>query len=1176
MSNSPTRLTMDGNEAAARIAYKLSDNFIIYPITPSSPMAETTDELKFRQEKNLFGHIPAVEQMQSEAGVAGALHGALQAGSLATTFTCSQGLLLMIPNMYKIAGELNPCVLHVAARSLATHALSIFGDHQDVMAVRQTGFAMLNSANVQEVQDFALVAHLASLETRVPFVHFFDGFRTSHEINKITLIEDETIRQMLNPEYIIAHRRRALNPDTPAIRGTAQNPDIYFQSREAVNKIYASVPEVVQKYFRQLETLTGRKYTLSQYVGHPEAETVIITMGSSGNTIVDTAKYLARNQQRKVGAIKLRLYRPFPVKELIESLPATVKRIAVLDRTKECGAVGEPLYEDVVAALAEQGRKEIEVMGGRYGLSSKEFTPAMVVGIYDELERPTPRRHFTVGIHDDVTHLSIDYNRHFNLDAEKQLKSAIFYGLGSDGTVGANKNSIKIICSKEEYYGQAYFVYDSKKAGSVTESHLRFGRRHFNDAYLIDQAEFIGCHQFAFIKKLDLVAKLRENGTLLLNTPFAPELVWQNLPAKVQQDLCRKKIKLYAIDAYKVARETGMGKMINTIMQTCFFKLANVMSSEEAIQKIKDSIIKTYSKKGQEVVNKNLQAVDAAVGNLHMINYGDINGQSNENYVLPLDAPDFVKEFTLTLMAGKGDDLPVSAMPLDGTFPDATAQYEKRDIAEEISFWQQDICSQCGTCVLACPHSALQAKVYDESELANAPEGFKSVAVKGDKTGKQRYTIQLSPKDCTGCGICVKSCPLGDKEAIKMHDKDSVMQQLEASSQYFNGLSNQPTGANAATKEDSIKSVQFKKPLFEYSGACAGCGEISYIKLITQLFGDRMLVANATGCSSIYGGNLPTTPWSKNTEGRGPAWSNSLFEDNAEFGYGFRLSQDQQRQYARELLPQFSEQLGSELVEEMLNFAPNTDTELSQQRQRIATAKKRLTELEDATAKELLTVIDVLVDRSVWIIGGDGWAYDIGFSGIDHVLASGKNVNILVLDTEVYSNTGGQSSKATPLGAVAKFNAQGKRTLKKDLGAIARTYNNVYVAQIAIRANPMQALKTIQEAERHPGPSLIIGYSSCIAHGINLSDTVEQQKKAVQSGYWLLYRYNPQLVAEGKPAMQLDSREPSMPLADYLYSENRYRILQKTDPELAAKLSSELQTYVQERWQNYAKLAGKL
>jgi len=1147
-------IVIDGNEAAARIAYKLSDVVAIYPITPSSPMGELADQWAARGEKNIFDTIPQIEELQSEAGVSGALHGALQTGSLASTFTASQGLLLMMPNMYKIAGELTPAVFHIAARSLAAQALSIFGDHQDVMAVRSTGFALLASSNPQEAHDMALIAHLSSLESRIPFLHFFDGFRTSHELNKVEIINDEVIKNLLNEDLIIEHRKRALNPENPFIRGTAQNPDVYFQGRESVNKFYDETPDIVSKYMEGLAGFTGRKYKLFDYYGHKEAEKIVLLMTSG----TDAVKEYIEQSKEKIGVIQVRLYRPFSVKHFLKVLPKTVNKIAVLDRTKEPGAIGEPLYQDIVTALREN-EINIKVVGGRYGLSSKEFTPTMVKAVFENLNKSNPKNHFTIGINDDVTNTSLSYDSDFQLDND--YKTSVFFGLGSDGTVGANKNTIKIIGEKPEYFAQGYFVYDSKKAGSVTESHLRFGKKPIHSSYLIQEADFIACHQFSFLHKIDICSKLKENGTLLLNTHFSEKEVWQRLPKIVQEKILEKQAKLYIIDAYEIAKQVGLGGRINTIMQVCFFEIANVMDKNEAVQKIKDAIKKTYKNKGEKIIDLNIQAVDKTLENLHEVKYSkEINSQIDMLQQISKDAPEFIRNVTGKILEGKGNDIPVSAMPCDGTFPSGTAKYEKNGISDKIAIWKSDACVQCGTCVFACPHSAIRAKVFDSKKLKDAPETFETCPLRTDKTGDRSYTIQISPEDCTGCGLCVKACPL--QKAIFMDDKKPVLSDQNKCNSFFNGLDNKLDDSLYST---SVRSVQFKEPLFEFSGACVGCGEIPYVKLITQLFGDRMLVANATGCSSIFGGNLPTTPWAKDKNNRGPAWSNSLFEDNAEFGYGFKISQEKQKAYAIELLKKLESKIGKDLVNEVLDCKQENDKEIESQRNRLEKIKADLSKIKNSDSKHLLSVIDTLINRSVWIIGGDGWAYDIGFGGLDHVIASGKNVNILVMDTEVYSNTGGQSSKATPRGAVAKFASDGKKTGKKDLGAIAMTYKNVYVAQIAIRANAAQALKAIKEAEAYNGPSLIIAYSSCVAHGIDLSkDSVDQQKKAVESGYWPLYRFNPDL----DTSFKLDSKEPSIEIEDYLFMQNRFKILQKNNPKEAGRLLECLKKDIADKWKN--------
>lgn len=1164
MTDKKIKLPMDGNEAVARIAYKMSDVFTIYPITPSSPMGELADQFCAKGDKNIFGLKPTVTEMQSEGGAAGAMHGALQTGSLASTFTCSQGLLLMIPNMYKIAGELTPCVMHIAARSLAAQGLSIFGDHQDVMSVRQCGFAMISSGSVQEAHDTALVAHLATLKSRVPFINFFDGFRTSHEINKIELIDDETIKSLIEEKYIIEHRNRALRPDEPVMRGTAQNPDVYFQGREVSNPNYNEVPAIVQEYFDKLAKHTGRQYHLFDYYGAKDAEKVIVIMGSGVQAIKEV---IDASKNEKLGVLQVRLYRPFPAKDFVKAIPASCKTIAVLDRTKEPGSLGEPLYLDVVSALAECGRNNIKVVGGRYGLSSKEFTPAMVKGVFDELSKKEPKNHFTVGINDDLTHLSIDYSSDFVIKKD-DVKEAIFFGLGSDGTVGANKNTIKIICDRDEYYGQAYFVYDSKKSGSITESHLRFGKNKIESAYLVQKADFIGCHQFNFLFKIDILGRIKDGGTLLLNTHYSKDEVWNQLPKVVQEAIIDKNLKLYVIDAYEVADKAHMGARINTIMQTCFFKLANVIDPNEAIDEIKKAIVKTYSKKGQEIVDNNMKAVDDSLSHLFEVNYPKkVTSKLELENKIPSDAPKFVKDFTARLIAGKGETIKVSEMSLDGTFPTDTTKYEKRDIADKIAVWDQSKCIGCGQCVLSCPHSCLEAKEYTKEQIDKAPSCFKFKEVIGDKTSTKRYTIQISPEDCTGCTICTMACPV---QALSMKHKYEVIDDEKTSKKFFDTLK-----GNEVTDPSNVKDIQFKDSLFKYSGACAGCGETPYLSLITKLFGDRMVVANATGCSSIYGGNLPTTPWSKNKEGRGPAWSNSLFEDNAEFGLGFKISQETQKAEAIELLEKFRGVLGDDLVNATIdNSTKTSDNEVKEQKARINTIKEKLSKEKGFEAQHLIAIIDVMLQRSVWIVGGDGWAYDIGFGGLDHVIASGKNVNILVMDTEVYSNTGGQASKATNLGASAKFAVNGKNTFKKDLGAIAMTYNNVYVAQIAIRANPAQALKALKEAEEYDGPSIVIAYASCIAHGAPLEASFTQQKNAIESGIWMLYRYNPALIEQGKNPLQIDSKEPKLDLLEtYLYAETRYNYIKKTNPEYAAKAVEDLKNHISRRWKKYRLVA---
>ena len=1160
---------IDGNEAVARIAYKMSDMFAIYPITPSSPMGELADQFSASGELNIFGLKPSVTEMQSEAGAVGALHGALQTGSLASTFTCSQGLLLMIPNMYKIAGEMTPCVIHVAARALAAQGLSIFGDHQDVMAVRQTGFALLSSGSVQEAQDTALVAHLASLESKIPFINFFDGFRTSHEINKIELIDDETIKSLIKEDTILECRNRGLKPDNPVMRGTAQNPDVYFQGREAVNKYYDVLPSIVQAKFDELAKKTGRQYKLYDYYGPADADRVIVMMGSGVQAVKETMEVLNNNGE-KVGVLQVRLFNPLSSKDLVNALPKTVKKIAVLDRTKEPGANGEPLFLDTVAALKLENINDVEVIRGRYGLSSKEFTPAMAKAVFDNLKSTNPKKEFTVGIKDDLTNLSLDYSSDFNISLP-DVKESIFFGLGSDGTVGANKNTIKIITDREEYYGQAYFVYDSKKSGSVTESHLRFGPKPINSTYLVQKADFIGCHQFPFLFKLDILGRIKDGGTLLLNTHYSKDEVWDQLPKVVQQTIIDKNVKFYVIDAYKVADEAHMGARINTIMQTCYFKLANVIPFEDAVADIKNAIIKTYSKKGQEIVDNNIKAVDGSIANLFEVNYpktASSNIKMEEK--VGKDAPKFIQEFTAKLIAGKGEEITTSQIPFDGTFPTDTTKYEKRDVADKISVWDEKKCIQCGQCIFACPHSCLESKMFSAEELKNAPSCFKAVPVMGDKEGKMQYRIQISPEDCTGCSICVLACPVG---ALSMQPKQEVIKEEKESLNFFNTLE----GKEVEDPKD-IKNLQFKDSLFKYSGACAGCGETPYLSMLSKLVGDRGVFANATGCSSIYGGNLPTTPWSKNKAGRGPAWSNSLFEDAAEFGYGFKLSQEIQLVEASDLMEKLKDVLGTDLIKDIIdNYGNNTDAGIKAQAERLKKAKEILTKNNSFEAKHLASIIDVMLERSIWIIGGDGWAYDIGFGGLDHVLASGKKINVLVMDTEVYSNTGGQASKATNLGASAKFAVKGKNTFKKDLGAILMTYGNIYVAQVAIRANPAQALKAFKEAEAYDGPAIIIAYSSCIAHGAPLEKSFIQQKNCVDSGMWMLYRYNPSLIEQGKNPLIIDSKEPKLDLLEtFLYGETRYSSIKKANPDRAKRIVEELKDHITRRWNKYKLLADNL
>lgn len=1178
--------TIDGNEAAAYVAYRTNEVIAIYPITPSSPMGELSDEWASKGIPNIWGTVPTVRELQSEGGAAGAVHGSLQTGALTTTFTASQGLLLMIPNMFKIAGELTSAVFHIAARTVATHALSIFGDHSDVMACRSTGWAMLFANNPQEVMDMALIAQASTLEARVPFLHVFDGFRTSHEIMKIEQLTDDDMRAMIDEELVLAHRQRALTPDRPVVRGTAQNPDAFFQSRERINPFYMATPGIVQKAMDRFASIVGRQYHLFDYVGAPDAEYVIVMMGSGCGTAEETVHALLEKGE-KIGLVKVRLYRPFSREHFLNALPTTVKAIAVLDRTKEPGALGEPLYEDVMTAISEAMIHDTlpfervpRVIGGRHGLSSKEFTPAMVKAVYEELGKDKPKNHFTVGIVDDVTHTSLDVDPSFSTESPDVVR-AVFWGLGADGTVGANKNSIKIIGEETPNYAQGYFVYDSKKAGAVTISHLRFGPRPILGTYLIQRANFVACHQFHFLERYNVLDMAEEGATFLLNSPYGHEEVWDHLPRSVQQQIIDKKLRFYVVNAYDVAKQTGLGVRINTIMQTCFFALSGVLPREEAIEKIKEAIRKTYGRRGEAVVQQNFAAVDAALDNLYEVK---MPAQATSTFdrppVVPEHAPDFVKRVTAELIAGRGDQLPISAFPVDGTYPVGTAAWEKRNIALEVPVWEPDICIQCGKCVYICPHAVIRAKVYDKELVRNAPPTFKYTPAKWRELPDHLYTIQVAVEDCTGCGLCVEVCPVKDKsdssrKALNMAPQIPLRETERANWEFFLSL---PDQSKAGTlRFNNIKNIQLLQPLFEFSGACAGCGETPYVRLLTQLFGDRAIIANATGCSSIYGGNLPTTPYTTNREGRGPAWSNSLFEDNAEFGLGMRLAINQQNAYARKLLGLLRPVIADdELVDGLLNADQCTEKGILAQRERVAQLKERLAGKEsDLKVRDLLAVADMLVKKSVWIVGGDGWAYDIGYGGLDHVLASGEDVNILVLDTEVYSNTGGQASKATPQGAVARFAAGGKPTAKKDLGMMAMHYGNVYIAQVAMGANELQTLKAFLEAEAYPGPSIIIAYSHCIAHGIDMSKGHIQQKLAVDSGYWPLYRYNPLLAQQDENPFQLDSNGPSIPLRDYTSKEGRYRILMQSNPEAAERLLQEAQEIIQERWRYYRMLAGK-
>lgn len=1174
-------VTIDGNEAAAYVAHKINEVIAIYPITPSSNMGEWADEYSAKGQKNIWGTIPDVTEMQSEGGASGAVHGALQAGALTTTFTASQGLLLMIPNMYKIAGELTSTVFHVSARSVAAQALSIFGDHSDVMAVRQTGFGLLSSNSIQEVMDFALISQAATLKARVPFVHFFDGFRSSHEVMKVEQLNMDDMRAMIDDDLVIEHRKRALTPDNPILRGTAQNPDVFFQGRETVNPYYEKTPAIMQEAMDKFAGLTGRQYHLFDYVGHPEAERIIVLMGSGAEAVEETVNYLVE-QGEKVGAVKVRLYRPFSIKDFIAAFPNSTKEIAVLDRTKEPGSVGEPLYQDTVNAFSElMSNGELpfafpKIIGGRYGLSSKEFTPGMIKAVFDELSKDKPKNHFTVGIIDDVSNTSLEWDRNFSTEG-KNVVRGMFYGLGADGTVGANKNSIKIIGEETDNYAQGYFVYDSKKSGSMTISHLRFGKDPIHSTYLISKANFVACHQFVFLEKFDILENAVEGATFLLNAPYSKDDVWNKLPKKVQQEIIAKKIKFYVIDAYSVAKETGMGARINTIMQTCFFAISGILPRDEAIAKIKGTIQKTYGKKGEKVVQMNFNAVDQTLANLHEIEVPQQVSSSIEmTPLVPEDAPDFVKDVTATLISGKGDLLPVSKMSADGTWPTATTQWEKRNITLEVPVWDEDICIQCNKCVNVCPHACIRAKVYDGKLLKNAPETFKSAKMRGkDFPEGSTYTLQVSVEDCTGCELCVEVCPVKNKQdtskkAINMAPQIPLRKTERENWKFFLDI---PEYDRSKLKIDTVKGSQFLQPLFEFSGACPGCGETPYIKLASQLFGDRMIVANATGCSSIYGANLPTTPWAKNKDGRGPSWSNSLFEDNSEFGMGFRLTIDKHMQQAKEMLTEMKSEIGADLVENIINAKQVDEADIAEQRERVEQLNKKLDGLDHPRAKNLRSLTDYLVKKSVWIMGGDGWAYDIGYGGLDHVIASGKNVNILVLDTEVYSNTGGQMSKATPTGAVAKFAFGGKPRPKKDLGMQALSYGNVYVARIAMGYNDTQTVKAFIEAERYDGPSVIIAYSHCIAHGYNLKYGMEQQKKAVNSGHWIMFRYNPDNLKEGKNPLTLDSKAPNIPMEDYIYNETRYKMVEKMDPAAAKQFLDYAQKQAHENWKKYENLA---
>lgn len=1180
-------ITLDANAAVAEVAHATNEVIAIYPITPSSPMGEIADAKSAAGEKNIWGTIPSVSELQSEGGASGAVHGALSAGALTTTFTASQGLLLMIPNMYKIAGELTPTVFHVTARSLAAQALSIFCDHSDVMATRSTGFALFCSCNVQEAMDFALISQSATLRSRVPFLHFFDGFRTSHEIQKIEAVTKDQMAQMMDDKLIEDFRNRSLSPDHPVIKGTSQNPDVFFQGRETVNRFYTTVPSIVTEEMKKFADLTGRKYNLFDYVGSPDADRIVIMMGSGAECMEETVEHLVK-QGEKVGVVKVRLYRPFSMESLANAIPSSVKKIAVLDRTKEPGALGEPLYLDVRTAIGEaMAERKIKlekypvIVGGRYGLGSKEFNPAMAKAVLDNLKSDTPKNHFTVGIVDDVTNTSLDFDPEFTTD-HPGIYRAMFYGLGSDGTVSANKNSIKIIGENTDNYAQGYFVYDSKKAGAITVSHLRFGKEPIKSPYLINKANFIACHNFSFLEKYDMLKNAEQGSIFLLNSPYSKDEVWNCLPVEVQKQIIDKKIKFYTIDAIKLAQELGLGLRINVIMQTAFFAISGILPVNQAVDEIKKAIYKTYGRKGEKIIKMNYEAVDSTLNNINEIIYPqEVTGSLKMRLPVPSDSPEFVTDVIGKIIEGNGDALPVSKMPVDGTFPSGTSQYEKRNIANEIPEWDPAVCIQCGMCSLICPHATIRIKAYDPQYLADAPKDFKSADAKGKELAGLKFTVQVAPEDCTGCGVCVQNCPAAKKDeqgnktefkAINMAQQPPVREKKAQNYKYFLSIpETDPTKYNLV----SVKGSQFKKPLFEYSGACAGCGETPYIKLLTQLFGDRALIANATGCSSIYGGNLPTTPYCKREDGKGPAWSNSLFEDNAEFGLGMRLAVDKIKEHALELASELiSQNICSGLINEIINAPQTNQMEIEDQRKRVELLKQELAKNNGVTAERLLNIADYLVNKSVWAIGGDGWAYDIGYGGLDHVLASGKNINILVLDTEVYSNTGGQMSKSTPRAATAKFAEAGKSMPKKDLGLMAIAYANVYVAKIALGANPNQAIKAFAEAESYDGPSLIIAYSNCIAHGIDMKYTIEEQKKAVNCGHWPLYRYNPSLSDQGKNPFQLDSKEPSISFEEYAYGQIRYRSLKQTDSGRAKKLMELAEKDAKNRFKLYQQLAS--
>jgi pyruvate-ferredoxin/flavodoxin oxidoreductase len=1174
------RITIDGNTAVAHIAYRVNEVCAIYPITPSSTMAELADEWSAQGTKNIWGNIPVVQEMQSEGGAAGAVHGALQAGALTTTFTSSQGLLLMLPNMFKIAGELTSTVFHVAARAVATQALSIFGDHTDVMAVRGCGFALLSSASVQEAHDSALIAQACTLQSRIPFLHFFDGFRTSHELNTIELVPDEHIRAMIDDDLVRAHRTRALNPEAPFIRGTAHNPDTFFQARESVTPFYQKLPAIVQHTMDRFAALTGRQYHLFDYSGAADAQRVLVLMGSGAETANAVAKALLTKGE-SVGVLQVRLFRPFSSSHLLAALPVTCTRLTVLEQAKEPGASGEPLYTDIVATLAQavaskQRSSMPLITGGRYGLGSKNFSPGMAMAVFEEMKAPQPKNSFTIGIEDDVSHSSLAWDSAFSLDTADQV-SAVFYGLGADGTVGANKNSAKILGEDAGRYAQAYFVYDSHKSGAQTVSHLRFGVLPIHSPYLIDSAGFVACHQFHFLLRQDLLAVAAPGAIFLLNTVHAADAVWDHLPRTVQQQILEKRLQLHVIDASKAAREAGLPGLTNTILQTCFFALCGVLPRAEAIERIKSSIEKSYAHKGEAVVKANFAAVDGALARLYPVKLpSEISGNVTMPPIVPATAPEFVRKFIAIALQGRGDQLPVSAMPVDGTYPSATALYEKRNISDFVPVWESGLCIQCGECSIVCPHSVIRARYYHEDLLADAPAAFKSAPVNARGYPETRFTLQFYVEDCTGCGLCIEACPahstvIPDLKAINLRDKAPLLEAERANIAYFEQL---PVNDRARVNFSKISGIQFLEPTFEFSGACAGCGETPYIKLLSQLFGDRAMIANATGCSSIYGGNLPVTPWTKNSEGRGPAWSNSLFEDNAEFGLGFRIAADKHLALARTLLQSLSSTVGVPLAEAILNAVQIDESAIRAQRTRVAQLKTLLLAIPSEPARDLLSVLDHLIRRSIWLIGGDGWAYDIDSGGLDHVLASGRDVNVLVLDTEVYSNTGGQASKATPLGAVAKFASAGKRTARKDLALQAIAYGNVYVAQVAMGANPQQTLQAFREAEAYPGPSIILAYSHCIAHGIDMRQGMHQQDLAVACGYWPLLRYSPQMGDAGHNPFRLDSPRPSVPFQHYAGNEIRYTSLARSQPGIARDLMAAAQASVTEKYRQYEDLAS--